>query len=378
MAFLKRFAFLRRSSLNLAWIAIAVIEPSWARCDPQFDSQVTEASNQAVTTPAPPSSAAKPKGSESKPKDSAAKPEDSDMEKQPLPAVVIEVDGSADWAKVGVSPLVNDGWTAVKVDDRLDPGTQIRTGLRSHVNLKFGETTVVSLRSATFASLDQLYRSANVENVRIGLGYGTVRGGSSEGEFRADVIVDSPIATLAKRGTEGWQLEVEPGTGRFRVSLAEYGLVEAIQKLGQDRSRSRLVRPGEYANRANIANMWIKQNIFDHNVTFYQSESITEADAEFTLTNTKGFDVLAPGGGSSLLDVSGRVSADFVLNQIESNFPAGTPPPTTAVGQPEPITRPEGNFGTGLTFRAMVPEGSPRSSAKTPSAYRPRVSVQKR
>ncbi len=324
----------------------------------------TSAQNTTTSTPPPPTG--------------DTKPADGDTEKQPLPAVVIEVEGSADWAKVGVSPLVNDGWTAIKLDDRLDPGTQIRTGLRSHVNLKFGETTVVGLRSATFASLDQLYRSANVESVRIGLGYGTVRGGSSEGEFRADVIVDSPIATLAKRGTEGWQMEVEPGTGRFRVSLAEYGLVEAIQKLGQDRSRSRLVRPGEYANRANFANMWIKQNIFDHNVTFYQPESVSEADAEFTLTNTRGFGVMAPGGGSSLADMSGRVSADFVLNQIGANFPAGVTPPTTAVGRPGPISRPEGNFGTGLTFRAMVPVGSPRLAAKAPSAYRPRVNLQKR
>jgi hypothetical protein len=284
--------------------------------------------------------------------------------------VVIDVEGSADWAKVGVSPLVNEGWTAVKKDDRLDPGTQIRTGLRSHVNLKFGETTVVSLRSATFASLDQLYRSANVESVRIGLGYGTVRGGSSEGEFRADVIVDSPIATLAKRGTEGWQMEVEPGTGRFMVSLADYGLVEAIQKLGQGRTRSRLVRPGEYATDDDIANMWIEQDIFDRNVTFYQPQSITEADAEFTLMNTWGYGVLAPGGGSSLVDMSERVNADFVLSQIATNFPAGTLPPNTAVGRPGVISRPDGNFGTALTFRAMVPKGPLRSSAGVPSPNR--------
>lgn len=357
-------SFVRPSALKLAWIAIAVIDPSWACSDPQPDPPVTAATKQTTPTPAPPTA--------------DPKPADITKEIQPLPAVVIEVEGSADWAKVGVSPLINEGWTAIKVDDRLDPGTQIRTGLRSHVNLKFGETTVVSLRSATFASLDQLYRSANVENVRIGLGYGTVRGGSSEGEFRADVIVDSLIATLAKRGTEGWQLEVEPGTGRFRVSLAEYGVVEAIQKLGQDRSRSKLVRPGEYATDANIANMWIKQDIFDHNVTFYQPESVTAADAEFTLTSTRGFGVLAPGGGSSLVDISERVSADFVLNQLEANFPAGTSPPTTAVGQPSPISRPEGNFGTGLTFRAMVPAGSPRLSAKVPSPYRPAARRQSR
>ncbi len=305
-----------------------------------------------------------PAAGEKAPATAEAKSPAASSEARPLSALVIEVEGSVDWAKVGVSPLATEGWTVVKLNDRLESGTQIRTGLRSHVNLKFGETTVAGLRSVTFASLDQLHRSANVEHVHIGLGYGTVRGGSSEGEFRANVTVDAPIATLAKRGTEGWQMEVEPGTGRFRVSLADHGLVEAIQKLGQDRSRSRLVRPGEYATDTNIANMWIKQDIFNHNVTFYQPESITEADAEFTLTNTEGYGVLAPGGGSSLMANSSRVSADFVLDQIAANFPPGILPPTTAVGRPRSISRPEGNFGTGLTFKAMTPRGVSRPGAR--------------
>jgi len=338
--------------MALIAFTVAPASQAYANSDPPEPA----ATNQETPTPAPPTS--------------DAKPADNPPEIQPLPALVIEVEGSVDWAEVGVSPVANEDWTAVKLNDQLKPGSQIRTGLRSHVNLKFGETTVVSLRSATFACLDQLYRSANVESIRIGLGYGTVRGGSSEGTVRADVIVDSPVATLAKRGTEGWEIEVEPGTGRFRVSLAEYGLVEAIQKLGQDRFRSKLVRPGQYATNANIANLWIKQDIFDHNVTFYQPESVTAADAEFTLTNATGYGVLAPGGGSTLAGLSGRVSADFVLNQIGANFPAAAPLPTTAVGRPGPINRPEGNFGTGLTFRAMVPAGAGSSRAGVTSSRR--------
>ncbi len=273
-------------------------------------------------------------------------------EPKPLPAIVIEVAGSVDWAAVGRSPLAAEGWTPVKLKDELKPGTQVRTGLRSHVNLRFGETTVVSLRSATFASIDQCYRSATTEGVRVGLGYGTVRGGSSEGTIRSDVIVDSPVATLAKRGTEGWELDVEAGTGRFRVSLAQYGLVEAIQKLGQERTRSRLVRPGEYATDANIANLWLKQDIFDRNVNFYAPEGLTEADAEYALTNTRGMNVMAPGGGTEVM--SERVSASFVMDQIAVNFPSGIEPPTTAIGRPGSVIRPDGNFGTGLTFRSVA------------------------
>ncbi len=296
---------------------------------------------------------------------------------EPLSAVVIEVNGTVEWAKPGVSPLASKGWTPVKWKDRLDPGTQIRTGLRSYVHLQFGKTTVVALRSATHAGIDQLYRSASTEHIRLGLAYGTVRGGSVEGRIRSDVIVDSTVATLAKRGTEGWQMQVEPMTGRFRISLAEYGLVEAIHKLRSARRASRTVRPGEYVTDTNIANMWIKQDIFDRNVKFYQTDAVTVADADFSRENTRGYGVLAPGGGSALVDASARVSSDFVLEQIAGNFPSGVLPPTTVLVPTIPLSRPEGNFGTGRTFRVLLPESTQRvrqrAAGFSPRGAAPRV-----
>ncbi len=273
---------------------------------------------------------------------------------EPLPAVVIEVEGTVEWAPVGVSVLEDAGWKPVRWKDRLDPGTQIRTGLRSSVHLRFGKTTVVALRSATHASLDRLYRSATTEHVRIGLGYGTIRGGSVEGRLRSDVTVDSTVATLAKRGTEGWEMFVEPGTGRFRISLAQYGLVEAFRKLrGAGRNR-RTVRPGEYVTDANIANLWIKQDIFDRTVKFYEADAVTVADADFTTENLTGLGVVEPGGGTTLTGVAGRNSPDFVLQQVQQNFATGAPPPTTLL-IPVPVERPEGHFGTGRTFKVLLP-----------------------
>lgn len=274
---------------------------------------------------------------------------------KPLPATVIEVVGNVEWALHGVDVLASEGWRPVLVNQRLIPGTQVRTGLRSHVNLQFGETTVCSLRSATHASIDDLYRSTEAEVVRIGLGYGAIRGGSSEGTIRADVVIDSTVATLAKRGTEGWEIAVEPGTGRFNISLAQYGLVEAVQKLGARRV-SRSVRPGEYATERNIANMWIKQDIFDRSVQFFDVDSVTAAEADSLADNRRGYGIMAPSADASVVDASGRVDAQWVVGQIDSRVPASIRPPTTILIPRGPIARPEGNFGTGDVFR--VPSAS--------------------
>lgn len=283
---------------------------------------------------------------------------DPDPNQEPDPkeiptAEVIEVSGTVEWAHAGVSPLAEQGWTPVQVGDRLQPGTQLRTALRAHVNLRFGETTVMSIRSATHASIDEFYRSATAEEVRIGLGYGTVRGSSSEGVLRSDVTVDSTVATLAKRGTEGFEMSVEPMTGRFRISLAQSGLVEAIRKMQGQRTLSKTVRPGEYATLNNIANLWIAQAVFDRNVTFYETTSITASDAEFSAYNSSGVGVVEPGGGSQLTNVSGRAGASEILRAAAID--PGRPP-NMAIIQPGLLRRPEGNFGTPDTFAVFAPQ----------------------
>ncbi len=85
------------------------------------------------------------------------KPASKEPFRETLPAIVTEVSGTVEWAKPGVSPLASKGWTPVKWKDRLEPGTQIRTGLRSYVHLRFGKTTVASIRSATNPSIDHIY-----------------------------------------------------------------------------------------------------------------------------------------------------------------------------------------------------------------------------
>ena len=147
-------------------------------------------------------------------------------------------------------------------------------------------------------------------------------------------------------------MRLEPATGRFRISLAKHGLVDAMQKHAGGRLESRTVRPGEYATQANIANMWINQAIFDRNVKFFQATSMSVADATFALNNTRGFGEVGPGGGTTLVDVSSRGGAGALANRNPAATLATVLP---ALIPPAQIGRPEGNFGTGPIFRTRRP-----------------------
>ena len=214
---------------------------------------------------------------------------------------------------------------------------------------------MVMIKRSTLASISQFYREANTETIRLGLGYGAVRGGTTEGTVRSDFVVDSTVATLAKRGTEGWEFWVEPYTGRWRVALAESGLLEAIEKATLQR---RLVRPGEYADQANIGSMWIKQDIFNRTVQFYQANTITEADLDWNLRNPTGYGVLGPGQGTEARTVAGRPSTSPIptVDRGGLSSQAGVlGVAALAALRPTVVARPEGDFGLGRTFKVLLP-----------------------
>lgn len=274
---------------------------------------------------------------------------------QPLKAKVIEVTGSVEYASMDADPNDAAAWKAVEKDMELSSDTQIRTGLRSQCVLMFGESpdeTVIAIRRATLAAISDFYRTQSEQRVRLGLGYGAIRGGSTEGTLRSDVVIDSTVATLAKRGTEGYEIEVEPVSGAFRVSLAQSGLVTAMAKA---RNLERTVRVGEYVNNANVARMWINQDIFDRAVRFSEVEAVTAADLEFNSKGRTGFANVAPGVGSEWREYAGREGENETgTNIIDEDDDVRDQLQTLLIDTLGP-NRAEGNFGFGPSFRVRAP-----------------------
>lgn len=264
------------------------------------------------------------------------------IDREVLQAKILEVTGNVKRAPAGV-PQGDPQWAIVTVNEMLPSGTQIATGFRSSVVLGFGEDTVVQVRKASLCSIDDYYKSATQKTVALGLGYGTIRGGSTEGELRTEVVVDSTVATLAKRGTEGWEIEIEPTTGFFRGSVARLGLIEMIQKLT---GQSRLVRANQYVNNDSIRRMWINQTVFDRAVRFYDGASISEAESKFASENSGGAGVVSP-DASEANQVTKRLDPGFVSTLQAAQASSQTTP---QFAPPLFRIRPEGDFGFPPTF----------------------------
>jgi hypothetical protein len=249
-------------------------------------------------------------------------------------AQVITVSGNVSYALLDEKGAPGQ-WKEAKVGDRLPAGSWIRTQIRSKVGLAFGDDTVVVVDRATLASIDQFHRTGDTKHVRLGLGHGTVRGGVAETTLRSDMTIETPTATLSKRGTIDFGISYEPSTNRFRVYLGGPGLVEALNKLTND---SQLVRPGQYVTQAMIR--WIETATFDRWVPVVDTFGMSNAEKMFNAMNDSGTAVVDPGGGANIYGIGGRNAGQTLSN---NTFNMSPPTPGSTV-----IPRPEGNFGTGL------------------------------
>lgn len=248
-----------------------------------------------------------------------------------LKARVVSVAGAASWAPAAASPTDKQAWKAVQVGDEYDAGTQIKTSLRSAVVLTFGDDTVVKIERMTLASIDQFHKSATTKTTRLGLGYGAVRAGVAEGALRSDFAVDSPVATLSKRGTDGIYFYQEPRTGRFVISLARAGELEILHRI---RQQLRLLRRGENVTQR-LLNFILRSQI-DRNFHFFTG-GLTDTELRFEMRNTTGLSILNPG-------------KPFLRQVTETVSAAGRQRAGSAPSQRQPA---EAFFGTQLTGLAL-------------------------
>lgn len=256
----------------------------------------------------------------------------------PFFAEVLDVRGDAQWA-----PLDSDSYQPVKQGDRYPQETVIVTGLRSSVKLKLGDDdtyTAVLVEPASKTLLAELYTTDQTKRVRIGVGFGQVRGGVVEGALKSDFTVGSPVATLSKRGTWDFGLFYEQGSDRFQIFLHEEGLVDAFKRSTGQR---RLVLPGQLVNQT--MRRWLDESQFRRNVAIADFLGQADVEVAFNRLRNDGLRILNPEGGQSvLLDLgpgaARQAFADLARRRLaeQQNVPTRRTPT---------LVREEGFFGTG-------------------------------
>jgi len=152
-----------------------------------------------------------------------------DGQQQILQALVIAVDGKTEWKKSGADAA----WKAAAIDDLLDPGCEIRTGLRSTLTLRVGKNATLVIERSSRVELPVIVQDGSVLRTRAAVHRGKC-------DFRVEAIgvtsdfqVLTPSATLAVRGTG------------FSVS---WGALDGLDIQGSDTNRIRALEVSYFGN----------------------------------------------------------------------------------------------------------------------------------
>ncbi|HKQ50636.1 MAG TPA: hypothetical protein VJZ71_21375 [Phycisphaerae bacterium] len=230
---------------------------------------------------------------------------------------VIGIDRNVRVAPAGTDPKLAAGWQPVKLGDSLRAGQAVHVPIRGKLKLvarPADPPTVLLFDTGSLIQISELSLKDGVAVCRMDLGYGQIKAGVAEGSTRSDLEIRSPAATLSKKGTDIFGMEVRPD-GRFNMFLTDQGrgLVQAIQmqstQMGaMNAMRSRLITPGQWITHQMARAIDNVQ--FDRNVSINDVYGLKGVDQLFTMLNDRGFGIFLPAGGGSPLNFQGSQTTE--------------------------------------------------------------------
>lgn len=268
---------------------------------------------------------------------------------------VVEVGGKVVVAPTGTDPYARNGWTPVAKGQTIGAGQQLNVPMRSRIKMvarPADPPTVILIEQSTFVNIGELAMMDGAAHSRIQIQYGAIKAGVAEGTSRSDMEIEAPTATLSKKGTDIFGLEVQ-ADGRFKMFLTANGrgLVQGIINqsgaFGSSRMNSRFLTPGQWITHQMIRAIDNVQ--FDREVMVNDIYGLKGVDQLFTLLNNHGgvgfllpVGSNTPGffGGASQRD--GLTTTDLNTNPQAGNNLAGVLQTSTQIRH---VTG--GDFGVG-------------------------------
>ncbi len=181
----------------------------------------------------------------------AAKP-DPQKQADPKPAdvtvTVKEVSGTAHRLLTGKDPQ----WAPLKVGDKLDEMTVIRTGFRTKVVLTFADSSEVTIERATKMGIKEFRTEGEVTKTTLGLKYGSLRATVKKAAGPNDFRVATPVATAAARGSVnhasfsgdfGYEMKCLSGNWNFKKGAGNSNLT------GGESTDNKLLAPIDIAKK---------------------------------------------------------------------------------------------------------------------------------
>jgi len=196
------------------------------------------------------------------------------------------------------------------------------------------------IESASKTVISEAFQTEGTKRVRVGVGYGRMRAGVVEGGLKSDFTVDSPVATLSKRGTWNFGLGYERGTDHFEIFLLDQGLVDAFNKVT---GRHHAVLPREVVTQ--VMRRWAEEAQLLRNVPIPDYLGQGDIEVAFNRLRQDGLRVLDPHGGRTvLIDLSSAQARQAFANLARSGLAAMGTFPGHGITRHRPV---EGWFGTG-------------------------------
>ena len=264
---------------------------------------------------------------------------------------VFDMQGNVRVGPAGTDPKLAAGWQPIKRGETLRAGQAVHVPFRGKLKLVARPAeppTVLLFDSGSLIQISELSLKDGVAMCRMDLGYGQIKAGVAEGTTRSDLEIRSPAATLSKKGTDIFGLEVRPD-GRFNMFLTDQGrgLVQAIQmqstQMGaMNAMRSRMLTPGQWITHQMARAIDNMQ--FDRNVNINDVYGMKGTDQLFTMLNDRGFGFLLPAGGGSPLNFQGSQTTEGG-QEVPGLGQQVQPFPQSLFQGIRNIT--EGNFGVG-------------------------------
>ncbi len=140
----------------------------------------------------------------------------------PLQAIFIEVNGKVRWR-----PAETAAWRTARVNDLLDAGSEVRTGLKSRATLRVGRNASVLVDAGTTFQLPTVIQEGQTLRTVAAVKTGRVDFKVDQVGFANDFTVVTPETTLSVRGT-GFGVNSGPLVGT-QVTGARTNAINAIE-----------------------------------------------------------------------------------------------------------------------------------------------------